>query len=239
MTFRDRLRALPTFPPGLPQFGVDLDDLAAAPATPQALFTRWFEDALAAGVGAPHAATLSTADADGRVHARTLVLKDVTADGWWFAGHAASPKGRDLTANPHASLTFFWRDLGRQVRVQGSARPAGGDAGAADFRARPEGSRAAGLIGHQSEPLGSPAEYRHAFAERLEEARADPRAVAPTWTAWTLVPAEVEFWQASDDKGQARLRYRSSPATSGSTPATPTTTSMTTMNPWTKELLWP
>lgn len=223
MTFRERLRALPSFPPGLPSFGVDLDDLPTAPGTPQELFGRWFDDALAAGVGAPHAAVLSTADADGRVHARTLVIKDVTSDGWWFAGHATSPKGRDLAANPHASLTFFWRDLGRQVRVTGSATSAGAEAAAADFRARPEGSRAAGLVGHQSEPLGSRAEYRYAFAERLEEARAHPEEVAATWTSWVLAPAEVEFWQTSDDKGQARLRYRRTSA--------PTT--------WTKELLWP
>ncbi|MFE6970801.1 pyridoxal 5'-phosphate synthase [Isoptericola sp. NPDC057653] len=227
MTFRERLRALPTFPPDLPPFSVDLDDLATAPATPQGLFERWFDDALAAGVGAPHAATLSTADAEGRVHARTLVIKDVTDDGWWFAGHASSPKGRDLDANPSAALTVFWRDLGRQVRVTGRAASAGPDAGAADFRARPEGSRAAGLVGHQSEPLGSRDEYWDAFADRLADTRADPAVVAPGWTAWVLAPETVEFWAASDDKGQSRLRYRSTGTTTENDPA------------WTKELLWP
>jgi pyridoxamine 5'-phosphate oxidase len=231
-TFRERLRALPTFPPGLPPFGVDLDDLATAPATPQELFTSWFDDALGAGIGAPHAATLSTADAEGRAHARTLVIKDVTTDGWWFAGHATSPKGRDLATNPHAALTVFWRELGRQVRVTGRVVSAGPEAGAADFRARPEGSRAAGLVGHQSEPLGSRAEYWAAFAERLVETREHPDAVAPAWSSWVLAPAEVEFWQASDDKGQARLRYRAD---------TPTTENDLTWNDptWTKELLWP
>ncbi|MCA5893725.1 pyridoxal 5'-phosphate synthase [Isoptericola sp. NEAU-Y5] len=239
-TFRERLRALRTFPPGLPPFGVDLDDLSSAPAAPQDLFGAWLDDALAAGVGAPHAATLSTADTEGRVHARTLALKDVTDDGWWFAGHASSPKGRDLEANPHASLTFFWRDLGRQVRVTGRATSAGTEAGAADFRARPDGSRAAGLVGHQSEPLGSPQEYRDAFADRLEHARAHPDDAAPTWTAWVLTPVEVEFWQASDDKGQSRLRYRRTPAAGATrtTPTTPTTHDDTDIT-WTKELLWP
>ncbi|MFC8599448.1 pyridoxal 5'-phosphate synthase [Isoptericola sp. NPDC057191] len=236
-TFRERLRALPTFPPGLPPFGVDLDDLATAPATPQDLFARWFDDALAANLGAPHAATLSTADADGRVHARTLVIKDVTAEGWWFAGQSSSPKGRDLAANPHAALTVFWRDLGRQVRVTGTVRSAGPDAGAADFRARPEGSRAAGLVGHQSEPLASRADYRTAFADRLSEVRADPAAFAPAWTAWVLKPASVEFWQASDDKGQARLRYRAAAASDA--PASLDTVPTIDTPSWTKELLWP
>jgi len=220
-SFRDRLRSLPSFPPRLPPFGVDLDALDSAPATPHELFTTWFDDATSAGLLAPHAATLSTADASGRVHARTLVLKDVTDAGWWFAGHAASPKGRDLAENPYAALTFFWRELGRQVRLTGRVTAAGPEAGAAEFRARPDGSRAAGLVGHQSEPLGSPQEFRSAFSERLEEARADPDLVAPSWTAWALDPSEVEFWQASEDKGQTRLRYRDTPTT------------------WTKELLWP
>lgn len=227
MTFRERLRALPTFPPGLPPFGVDLDDLATAPATPQELFAQWFDDALAAGVGAPHAATLSTADAEGHVHARTLVIKDVTADGWWFAGHATSPKGRDLAENAHAALTVFWRELGRQVRVTGHAASAGPEAGAADFHARPDGSRAAGLVGHQSEPLGSRQEYWDAFARRLGDTREDPAVVAPSWTAWVLAPATVEFWAASDDEGQSRLRYRTDPSTTENDPT------------WTKELLWP
>lgn len=223
MTFRDRLRALPSFPPGLPPFGVDLDDLGSAPRTPQELFTAWFDDALAAAVLAPHATTLATAGPDGAVHARTVVLKDVTDAGWWFAGHATSPKGRDLAANPHAALVFLWRELGRQVRVTGTAAPAGPEASAADFRARPEGSRAAGLVDRQSEPLGSRAEYWSAFADQLDRTRREPDVVAPAWTAWTLRPAEVEFWQASDDKGQSRLRYRT-------TPDAPS---------WTKELLWP
>ncbi|MCK9793110.1 pyridoxal 5'-phosphate synthase [Isoptericola sp. 4D.3] len=234
-TFRERLRALPTFPPGLPPFGVDLDDLSTAPATPQALFARWFDDAASAGVAAPHAATLSTADSRGRVHARTLVIKDVTAEGWWFAGQATSPKGRDLAENPHAALTLFWRELGRQVRVTGRVTSAGPEAGAADFLARPEGSRAAGLVGNQSSPLESTRQYWSAFADRLTQTREHPGTIAPGWTAWVLSPAEVEFWQASDDRGHARLRYRAPDS------ATRHDTEHDTEHDtaWTKELLWP
>lgn len=234
-TFRDRLRALPVLPERLGS--LDVDDLDALPASPQELFTAWFDDAVGAGLLAPHAMTLATADAAGRVHARTLLCKDVTADGWWLAGHADSPKGRDLAANPHAALTFFWRELGRQVRVTGPATP---DArvGAADFRARPDASRAAGLVGRQSEPLASPAEHAAAFAAALERAAADPGLVAPTWRAWVVAPVEVEFWQARPDRGQTRLRYRADePADTPEAPEyRPAPRAATT---WTKELLWP
>ena len=206
-SFRERLRALASFPSDLPSFGVDLDDLGSTPPTPHALFTRWFDDAVAAGVPAPHAMTLSTADTSGRVHARTLVLKDVTDDGWWFAGRSDSPKSLDLAANPQAALTFFWRELGRQVRVTGNVT-ADAAVSAADFRARPEDSRAAGLVGRQSEPLGSRAEYDAAFAQALDAVQSDPELVAAEWTAWVLTPVEVEFWQATESRGHVRLRYR-------------------------------
>jgi pyridoxamine 5'-phosphate oxidase len=206
--FRERLRALPSFPPTLPSPGIVIDDPDAAPPTPHELFAHWFDDAVEAGVLAPHAVTLSTADAAGHVHARTLVLKDVNDDGWWFAGRADSPKGRDLAANPQAAMTFFWRELGRQVRVTGNVTAAGADAGAADFAARPEGSRAAGLVGRQSDPLGSRAEYDTEFARALDAVRRDPELVAPAWTAWVLTPVEVEFWQASESRAHLRLHYR-------------------------------
>ncbi|WP_125776979.1 pyridoxine/pyridoxamine 5'-phosphate oxidase [Antribacter gilvus] len=215
-TFRERVRALPTFGPGLPAL-----DPKDTPSTPHELFVRWFDQAVDAGVQAPHAMTLATADAAGRVHARTVVLKDVSADGWWFAGHATSGKGRDLAENPHAALTFLWRELGRQVRVTGPAVPADPEKSAADFLAQPDHSRAAGLVNRQGEPLGSREDYTAAFANALDTVRAEPGTVSPTWTSYSLAPTEVEFWQSSDTTGQTRLLYR------------------TDGNDWTKGLLWP
>jgi len=219
-TFRDRLRSTPSFPPDLPAFGIDLENLGSAPATPQQLFTTWFDDVVAAGVAAPHAMTLSTADAAGRVHARTLVLKDVTDDGWWFAGHADSPKGRDLAVNPQAAMTFFWPAVGRQVRIEGNVT-ADPEVSEADFRARPEGSRAAGLVGRQSRPLGSRAEYDAEVTRALDAVRRDPDLVVPGWTAWALAPVDVEFWQASESREHVRLRYRADGES------------------WERSLLWP
>jgi pyridoxamine 5'-phosphate oxidase len=217
MTFRERLRALPTFArPGLPAFDPD-----AAPSTPHELFVAWVDDAIEADLLAAHAATLSTADAAGHVHARTLLLKDVTADGWWFASQSTSPKGRDLAANPHAALTFFWPELGRQVKVTGSAASAGPEASRADFLARPDLSRAAGLVDHQSEPLASRQEYDRAFAEALRAVSTDPELTAPDWTAYVVTPTEVEFWQAPDDGPHTRLLYRAG------------------ADGWTTGLLWP
>ncbi|QJW36385.1 pyridoxine/pyridoxamine 5'-phosphate oxidase [Cellulosimicrobium protaetiae] len=217
-TLRERLRALPVFGPDLPGL-----DVGSAPDDPSTLFVDWLQQAIDAGLPAPHAATLSTADAGGRVDARTLILKDVDGDGWVFATRADSPKGVAIAQNPNAALTFFWREHGRQVRVCGPVVPLGPDASAADFLARSGFSRATALAGPQSTPLASRGAYRAAWDAALERVRAEPDLVLDAWTAYALEPTSVEFWASSPD-GQTRLRYTAS----SDAPAD-----------WTKELLWP
>jgi pyridoxamine 5'-phosphate oxidase len=203
---RARLRALPSFPADLPTFDPEADP-AATPATPSELFVTWLTEAIAAGVQAPHAAVLSTADADGVVTARTLLVKDVVGRSWLLATHGSSPKARALEGNPHAALTFFWAPRGRQVRVSGQVRRLPDAVGAADFAARPEASRAATLIGRQSEPLSSRAELDDAHAVWLDKVRTDPGLVDPDWAVYAVDAERVEFWQAVHAGGAVRWVY--------------------------------
>jgi pyridoxamine 5'-phosphate oxidase len=131
-SFRERLRALPDFPAELPDF-----DPEQAPDDPAELFRQWLDEALAAGVPQPNACSLATADEHGRPSSRMLILKDIDDAGWYFATSRESRKGRELAANPHAALTFFWQQLGRQVRVAGNVVMLSADASAADWEARP------------------------------------------------------------------------------------------------------
>lgn len=131
-SLRDRLRALPDFPEQLPEF-----DPATAPAAAHELFLQWLEHALANGVAQPHACTLSTAGPTGHVTARTLILKDLVDGAWVFAGARSTRKGIDLAANPSAALTFYWPEVGRQVRVTGEVEELSSEVAAADWAARP------------------------------------------------------------------------------------------------------
>lgn len=197
------LRALPVFPDELRTFDTD-----AAPEHPADLFTEWLADAIEAGAPAPHAMTLSTSGPDGRVSARTLILKGIDEHGWIFASRDDGPKARDLGANPFAALTFFWPAVGRQVRVSGPVRKQSRADGEADFLARPPGSRAAAFVGHQSEPLSSLDTYREAYGAASALVDADPSLVARTWNTWAVAADLVEFWQASADRAHVRLQYR-------------------------------
>ncbi|HEX3713586.1 MAG TPA: pyridoxal 5'-phosphate synthase, partial [Trebonia sp.] len=184
-------------------------DVRSAPDDPVTLFLSWLADAANDKLLGPQAMTLATADPAGRVSSRVLICKDVDAGGrWYFASDAESGKGRDLAANPQAAASFYWPQHGRQVRLAGPAAPAGPDASAADFLARPPGSRAAALAGRQSQPLRDPAELDEAFRRSRAEIEADPGLVAPGWTLYALTAAEVEFWQADHERRHTRLRYR-------------------------------
>ena len=202
-SLRDALRSLPSFPDDLPVFAVE-----SAPQDPIELFENWLAQAVSASVLAPHAMTLSTSEPDGRVTARTLVLKDIDEHGWVFASRDDGVKARDLGANPFAALTFFWPQLGRQVRVTGAVRKRSRADGEADFLARPDGSRAAAFVGHQSEPLESLEVYQEAYADAVARVAEDPSLVARTWSTWSVAADAVEFWQASQDRAHVRLKYR-------------------------------
>jgi pyridoxamine 5'-phosphate oxidase len=106
---REMLRGLEVFPAELPEF-----DIRSAPGDPVTLFLTWLADAVRDKILGPHAMTLATADAAGRVSSRVLICKDVDEAGrWYFASDAASVKGRDLAANPHAAASFYWPRHGR------------------------------------------------------------------------------------------------------------------------------
>jgi pyridoxamine 5'-phosphate oxidase len=202
-TMREMLRGLAPFPAELPGF-----DVRAAPADPVTLFLGWLGQAVRDGVPGPHTMTLATADGAGRVSSRVLICKDVDAAGrWYFASSSDSVKGRDLAANPHAAASFWWPQQGRQIRIRGEAGSAGPEASAADFLARPPASRAAALIGQQSEPLNDLADLDDAFRTSEAKVEAEPGIVAAGWTLYALTAAEVEFWQADQERRHLRVQY--------------------------------
>ena len=215
-SWRDNLRALPVFTGDLPTFDTD-----ATPETPIALVEEWLSGAISASVSQPHAMTLATAAADGSPSARTLLLKDITDEGLWFASLDSSPKGRELAANPKVALTLYWREQGRQIRVVGSIEKGPREVSEKDFLARKPGARAAAIAGPESEVLSS----QQKFLDRVEEAKAilefSPNYVPDEWTAYLVRPESIEFWQAARERDQVRLRY--SRDASG----------------WSKSLLWP
>jgi pyridoxamine 5'-phosphate oxidase len=199
----DSLRGLPVFqdidPPAF--------DPKVAPARPDDLFATWLQQALDAGVREPHAVNLSTVDADGRPDSRILLLKSFAHGRWGFATSRGSRKGVELTSQPWGALTFYWREVGRQVRVRGHVVDTGPQEAARDFRARSPASRAESWIGRQSQVLASRDDLDQSLIDARSFVERQPEAVPDHWVRYDLVADEVEFWQADVDRRHTRLRY--------------------------------
>lgn len=213
---RDLLRSLPVFSGVMRDFAA-----AVAPEQPVVLFSQWLRDAVEDGVPEPHAMTLSTCDETGLPDARILILKDLDDDGWWFATNANSAKGIQLADLPAAALTFYWPQVGRQIRVRGTIVAGSAERSAADFRARGSGARAVALASHESQPLADVHTCARAVADAQRRLADNPDLIAPDWRTYAVNATVVEFWQADKDRQHLRVQYRRDEGR------------------WTHTLLWP
>jgi len=171
---------------------------------PLVQFGRWFDDAVEVS---EQAMALATAGVDGRPSVRMVLLKGWGAEGFTFFTNYDSRKGHDLTANPVASLLFYWQPLGRQIRIDGSVATTSDDESDAYFATRPLGSRIGAIASHQGQTIDSRAQLhtRAADLRATLDGEAVPR--PPWWGGFRLRPTAFEFWQHGADRLHDRVRY--------------------------------
>lgn len=179
---------------------------------PLAQFERWFADAEDAGVFEPEAMALATAAPGGVPSVRMVLLKGRDEHGLVFFTNYLSRKGRELEANPRAALLFHWKELGRQVRVEGEVARVSREESLAYARTRGRASRLSALASPQSDVVPDRASLEQRVRELGRVHPGDEVPVAEWWGGYRLSPHSWEFWQHGDDRLHDRLRYRPAPA---------------------------
>lgn len=175
---------------------------------PFALFAAWMAEAAATEPVDPEAMALATVDADGLPNVRTILLKGAERNGFVFYTNCESAKGQELAANPEAALLFYWKSLGRQIRLRGSIEPASEAEADAYFATRHRESRIGACASRQSRPLASRAALE-TEVERLTEAFGDGEVPRPSyWRGYRLVPLEIEFWRSGSFRLHDRIVFR-------------------------------
>lgn len=178
-----------------------------AHADPIQQFTVWFDEALKAQLIDVNAMTLATASAKGEPAARTVLLKDFDAQGFVFYTNYDSAKGRDLAENPRASLLFFWAELERQVRINGSVTKTTTAESDEYFHKRPFESQIGATISPQSRRIGSRAELEQRYAEYAAKYKDAIVPLPASWGGYRVTPDVIEFWQGRTSRLHDRLIY--------------------------------
>ena len=174
---------------------------------PFALFEQWFDDARRAAVPEPNAMTLATVSADGRPSARVVLLKGVNDRGFTFFTNFESRKGRDLDDTGRAALVFWWQEIERQVRAEGTVERVSDAEADAYFASRPRDSRIGAWASPQSRPIVNRAvlERNWAALKAQFDGRDVPR--PPHWGGYRLLPEAVEFWKGRAGRLHDRFLY--------------------------------
>ncbi len=206
-------------------------DRADLDADPLAQFERWFAEAaqtrttgsrfrrFAIGIyksfatlfGSTNleanAMSLATVSADGKPSVRTVLLKGVDQRGFIFFTNYDSRKGRELTANPNASLVFYWPELERQVCVAGAVTKLPREESENYFHSRPKLSQIAAVASKQSSPLPDRAALEQAMAQLGEKFAGSEVPLPECWGGFVLAPERIEFWQGRASRLHDRFSY--------------------------------
>ncbi len=173
---------------------------------PIVFFKQWFGEANAAKIEEVNAMTLATCSNDGKLHARIVLLKGVEDNSFLFFTNYKSAKGNELAANNNAALVFFWKELERQVRVEGIVEKLSDTESTLYFNSRPEGSK----LGAWASPQSKVIEDRNVLEENYKKYEAQyqqniPR--PPHWGGYKLLPNKIEFWQGRSNRMHDRVVF--------------------------------
>lgn len=185
------------------KFGMEEDKL---PVLPDQLLKEWLAEAEKSGISESNAMVLSTVNLNGKPSSRIVLLKEITDEGLIFYTNYLSRKGQEIRLNPNVSVNFFWRELEKQVRVEGIISKTSRDVSEKYFRSRPLESQLSAIVSPQSEIIESLSSLKK-DADDLFVSGKKIR-IPEFWGGYIIRPSSFEFWQGGKNRFHDRIRYR-------------------------------
>jgi pyridoxamine 5'-phosphate oxidase len=178
-----------------------------AVADPFHLFREWFEAAERHELAEANAMTVATVSRDGIPSARTVLMKGWDERGFVFYTNKESQKATQLRDNPHVSLLFFWKSLGRQIRIDGTVEDVTDAEADVYFATRARISRLGAWASSQSRPLADRATLERRLAEVEAQYPGESVPRPPYWSGYRVLPTRIEFWQGMPYRLHDRVVY--------------------------------
>lgn len=178
-----------------------------AAINPFSQFSVWWNDALTSNIDEVNAMTLATVNAAGRPSARIVLLKGMSDEGYEFFTNYESDKAKEIEGNNNVALIFFWKELERQIRIEGTAKKALATVSDTYFNSRPADSR----IGAWSSPQSKIISSRDILEENVKANREKFEGKEITrpdfWGGYIVEPVLFEFWQGRSNRLHDRIEY--------------------------------
>ena len=172
---------------------------------PLELFAQWFEQAIALELLDATAMVLSTVSQAGQPSARIVLLKSYDQNGFIFFSDYGSRKGQDISQQAQVCLLFHWRELDRQIRIYGRAKPIDTTQSLEYFRSRPRASQVSAAISQQSQPVDSRQTLQSAYVAL--DASGQDIEKPDRWGGYCVQAETYEFWQGREGRLHDRFQY--------------------------------